>query len=259
MKLADSHIHLYAGEFDGDREAVFSRALEAGVERLFLPAIDREHHENMIRLALQEPEHCFPMMGLHPTSVGEDFREELNAVEDYLSENHLRYYGIGEVGIDLYWDKTWISEQVVALESQFDMAIRFDLPLVIHTRNSMDIVLELLEKRSDARLRGIFHCFGGNIRQAERAVDLGFHLGIGGVLTYKNSGLQQVVAAIGLKHLVLETDAPWLPPVPHRGRRNEPCFLPLVAQRLAEILKVPYDEISHITYNHTMKIFGLQG
>lgn len=259
MKLADSHIHLYAGEFDEDREAVFNRALEAGVERLFLPAIDSEHHENMIRLALHEPDHCFPMMGLHPTSVGENYREELDAVDGYLSENRVGFCGIGEVGIDLYWDKTWVSQQVAALESQFDMAIRYDLPLVIHTRNSMDIVLELLERRSDARLRGIFHCFGGNIRQAERVVSLGFYLGIGGVLTYKNSGLQQVVASIGLNHLVLETDAPWLPPVPHRGRRNEPGFLPLVAERLAEILKVPYAEISQTTFDNTMKIFGMRG
>lgn len=258
MKLADSHTHLYASEFDEDREAVFLRALDNGVEKLFLPAIDREHHEHMISLAEWKPDHCFPMMGLHPTSVGEGYRDELAVVEDYLSRSRASFCGIGEVGIDLYWDKTWVSEQVAALELQFGLAIKYDLPLVIHTRNSMDMVIELLEKRSDPRLRGIFHCFGGNKRQAERVINLGFHLGIGGVLTYRNSGLQQVVAAVGLTHLVLETDAPWLPPVPHRGHRNEPGYLPLVAHRLGEALEIPVEDVSQITYGNTMKIFGMQ-
>jgi TatD DNase family protein len=257
MKLADTHTHLYAREFDADRDAVIRRAAEAGAKRLFLPAIDREHHGPMHALAAQYPELCFPMMGLHPTSVGESCEEELSVVEEHLENGITKYYAIGECGIDLYWDTTYRAEQEIALERQFDLAIRYNLPLVIHTRNSMDIVLTMLENRADPLLRGIFHCFGGNISQAQKAVSLGFYLGIGGVVTYRNSGLQAVVEQISSDHLVIETDAPWLPPVPHRGQRNEPAYLAFILQKIAEIKNMSPEEVAEKTFNNATRIFGI--
>lgn len=257
MKLADTHTHLYAREFNADRDDVIRRALEAGATHLFLPAIDREHHAQMLSLAAQYPEFCFPMMGLHPTSVRESYEEELEAVEEHLQSGIVKYYAIGECGIDLYWDSTFRAEQEIALERQFDLAIRFNFPLVIHTRNSMDIVLTMLQNRADSRLRGIFHCFGGNITQAKQAISLGFSLGIGGVVTYRNSGLQAVVEQIPTNHLVIETDAPWLPPVPHRGQRNEPAYLPFILQKIAEIKNVSPEEVAEQTFHNATRIFGV--
>ncbi len=257
MALIDTHTHLYAREFDADRDAMIRRALDAGVERLMLPAIDAEYHEPMLALCAAWPGVCLPMMGLHPTSVKENFREELDLVAKYLARPDLKFYAIGEVGIDLYWDKTHEAEQREAFDFQIGLALQYDLPLVIHTRNSMDIALEKVEARNEPRLRGIFHCFSGNIRQAERAVALGFLLGIGGVVTYKNSGLQQVVGHIGLEHLVLETDAPWLPPVPHRGERNEPAYIPLIAEKIAFIKNCAPERVMEVTTASAKQIFQL--
>jgi TatD DNase family protein len=255
MIFADTHTHLYATEFDHDRREAVARALAAGVDQLFLPAIDSGHHEGMLKMVNDYPEHCFPMMGLHPTSVDGDYQAELEIVQGYLKAKQYNFRAIGEVGMDLYWDKTFRNEQETALEAQFDLAIAYDLPLVIHTRNSMDIVLEMLERRADGRLRGIFHCFGGNAAQAGRAINLGFLLGIGGVITYKNSGLQQVVEQTDMSHIVLETDAPWLPPVPHRGHRNEPAYLPLIAAKVAEIKHIPVSEVADITGRNAGRVF----
>jgi TatD DNase family protein len=256
MFYTDTHTHIYASEFDNDRDDMIGRAIEKGVTRLFLPAIDTDYHERMLRVAMNYPGVCFPMMGLHPTSVKENYRDELKVVCDHLASPAVKFYAIGEVGIDLYWDKNHEAEQRSALEYQFDLAIQYNLPLVIHTRNSMDIVLAMLENRNDHRLHGVFHCFSGNTGQAERAISLGFLLGIGGVVTYKNSGLQAVVEHTDLEHLVLETDAPWLTPVPHRGQRNEPAYIPIIAQKIAEIKGVSEEVVAEATGANAAGIFG---
>lgn len=257
MVLVDSHTHCYAGEFDADRKEVVSRALEVGVTFLLMPAIDQGHTERMMRMAGEFPGICFPMTGLHPTSVNSDFAKEMEHVRSMLAEGAQRFCAIGEVGIDLYWDKTYQTEQIEVFNQQTDLAVEYDLPLVIHTRNSMDLALDILTERNDRRIRGVFHCFSGNTAQARRAVDLGFLLGIGGVVTYRNSGLQAVVENIPADKLLLETDAPWLTPVPHRGKRNEPSFLPLIAQKTAEIKQIPVEEIARITTANALGMFGI--
>ena len=255
MHFTDSHTHLYANEFDHDLDAVMQRAAEQQLSHLFLPAIDSEYHEKMLRVCRQYPDICYPMMGLHPTSVKENYRDELNIVSGYLSNPELKFRAIGEVGIDLYWDKTFETEQRMAFNFQLDLAITCNLPVVIHTRNSMNIALGMVEDRYNPKLRGVFHCFSGNREQAERAVSLGFMLGIGGVITYKNSGLQTVVEHTGLDALLLETDAPWLPPVPHRGQRNEPSYIPFIARKIAEIKAVSLEEVAARTTENALRLF----
>ncbi len=257
MFFTDSHTHLYAEEFDHDREAMMQRAEVSLVTRLFLPAIDRLYHEKMLEVAAEFPHLCYPMMGLHPTSVKENYMDEIDSVANYLSNPELKFYAIGETGIDLYWDKTHEKEQRMAFNHQLDMALQYDLPIVVHTRNSMEIALDILEKRNNPGIRGIFHCFSGNTEQANRAIKLGFMLGIGGVVTYKNSGLQAVVENSGLENLLLETDAPWLPPVPHRGQRNEPAYIPLIAQKIAEIKNVSLVEVAGVTTGNATRLFGI--
>ena len=256
MFLVDTHTHIYSEEFDNDRNAVVERAVGKGVNSLFLPAIDSQWHERMLSLSVEYPQRCFPMMGLHPTSVKENFMDELAIVSAYLANPTMKFWAIGEVGIDLYWDKTFEAQQRVAFGLQLDLAVEYNLPVVIHTRNSMDIALGILAERNDNRLRGVFHCFSGNTAQAQQATGLGFMLGIGGVVTYKNSGLQAVVENTGLEHLLLETDAPWLTPVPHRGKRNEPSYIPLIAQKIAEIKKVSVEEIAASTTGNAERLFG---
>ncbi len=208
------------------------------------------------------------MMGLHPTSVKENFEEELALVRKYLEEHSplprrgvrgeaQKFYAVGEIGIDLYWDKTFFVQQQLAFQTQINWAKEFELPIVIHSRNSFDEIVEILEKNKDEKLRGIFHCFSGNKEQAEKAISLGFKLGIGGVLTYKNSGLDKVITGIDLKHLVLETDSPWLTPTPHRGKRNESLYITLVAQKLAEIKNISVEEIAKITTANAKEVFGI--
>ena len=257
MIFTDSHTHLYAEEFDNDRDEMILRAQHNNALYLLLPAIDSKYHERMLQVSRDYSTLCYPMMGLHPTSVKENYQAELDIIADYLVNPDFNFYAIGEVGIDLYWDKTFEAEQRLAFSSQMDMALKFDLPLVIHTRNSMDIALSMVEERCDPKLRGVFHCFSGNIQQAERAVRLGFMLGIGGVVTYKNSGLQAVVEHIGLAHLLLETDAPWLPPVPHRGQRNEPSYIPVIAQKVAEIKNSSLEHVASVTTANTKKLFNI--
>jgi TatD DNase family protein len=257
MVFTDTHTHLYAEEFDNDRDAMIHRAIEQNVSHLFLPAIDSKYHDKMLHVVGKYPEICFPMMGLHPTSVKENYQEELNIVSDYLSKPGLQFRAIGEVGIDLYWDKTFETEQRMAFRQQIELALKYNLPLVIHTRNSMDIALTMIEANHNLNLRGVFHCFSGNIEQAEKAVALGFMLGIGGVITYKNSGLQTVVEHIPLEHLLLETDAPWLPPVPHRGQRNEPAYIPIIANKIAEIKRVSLAEVAETTTGNAVRLFGV--
>jgi TatD DNase family protein len=257
--FTDTHTHIYAEDFDPDRDDMILRAREQNLTRLFLPAIDSTYHEKMLQVSAQYPRMCYPMMGLHPTSVKDNYRDELQVVEEHLANRAHKFYAIGEAGIDLYWDKTHEAEQRDALNIQFDLALQYDLPMVIHTRNSMDITLKMIASRNDPRLRGVFHCFSGDEAQAKQAIALGFMLGIGGVVTYKNSGLQPVVQNIPLEYILLETDAPWLTPVPHRGKRNEPAYIPLIAQKIAEIKRVSVEEVAGVTTVNAERVFGVKG
>jgi len=253
--FTDTHAHLYLEEFDADRDQMMQRAEKAGVLHLFLPNIDSSTVEQMLSVCQRWPSLCYPMIGLHPTSVHSNYHEELTLVSQYLADKKYRFSGLGEIGIDLYWDKTYENDQKEAFNIQLDLAVEYGLPVAIHTRNSMEVTLDIMEGRNDKGLSGVFHCFSGDVAQAERAVDMGFYLGIGGVVTYSKSGLAGVVAAMPLETLLLETDAPFLPPVPHRGKRNESSFIPLIAQKVAELKGVSLEEVAEVTTKNAMKVF----
>ena len=257
MIFCDTHAHLYLEEFDADRDAAIDRAVVSGVTKILLPNIDSSSVHPMLNLSSVHPSICHPMMGLHPTSVKHNWQEELDIIGEYLDAPEYCFCAVGEIGIDLYWDKTYMEQQKEAFSRQLDLAVRHNLPVAVHTRNSFDLAADIIESKENSRLRGVFHCFGGNIAQAKRAVSLGFMLGIGGVITYKNSGLQQVVATIGTEHLLLETDAPFLPPVPHRGERNESSYIPLIAAKIAEIKGVDLETIARITTENAIPLFDL--
>jgi TatD DNase family protein len=254
MQLIDTHAHLYSEEFNDDRSEMIQRALEAGVTRMYLPNIDSTSIDGMLALETQYPRQCLAMMGLHPCYVKENYQEELALVKSWLEKRS--FPAIGEIGIDLYWDKTHVKEQEEAFLTQVEWAKQYDLPIVIHSRESMDLILELLQPIRHARLRGIFHCFSGSVQQAEAAIDLGFLLGIGGVLTFKKSGLDAVLSEIDLQHLVLETDAPYLAPTPFRGKRNESSYVLKVAEKLAEVKGVSVNEVATITTQNALQLFG---
>jgi TatD DNase family protein len=255
MIFVDTHTHLYVKEFNQDSDKVIQTALDNGVKFFFLPNIDSEYIMTMLCLCISHPHHCFPMMGLHPTSVKENYENELEIVTDMLADPKLKFWGIGEIGIDLYRDKTFEREQLSVFSYQLDLAIRYGLPAIIHTRNSFDIAIRIIEEKNNPSLKGIFHCFGGSVGQAEKAINMGFKLGIGGIITYKNSGLQKVVEMFGLEHFLLETDSPWLPPVPHRGERNESGYIPLIAAKIAEIKKITIEEVADVTTNTALRLF----
>lgn len=258
MIFADTHTHLYLKEFNRDRERVIQTARDNGVQYFFLPNIDSEYFMAMLCLCISHPTHFFPMMGLHPTSVKENWQEELEIVTDMLADQNLKFWGIGEIGIDLYWDKTYEREQISVFSDQLDLAVKYNLPAIIHTRNSIDITIKIVEEKNNPLLKGIFHCFGGSVEQAEKAINLGFKLGIGGIITYKNSGLGTVVDRIGLDHLVLETDSPYLPPVPHRGERNESGYIPIIAAKIAEIKKIDIGEVAEVTTKTALTLFNVK-
>ncbi len=251
--IIDTHIHLYSEEFNADRDQLISKAIRSGIKKFYLPNIDSESIAIMHDLEEKYPENCFAMMGLHPCSVKANVEDELKLVEDWL--NKRKYVAVGEIGIDLYWDKTFFKEQQHAFKKQIQWALDFDYGISIHCREAFDEVYEILT--SFATLpRSIFHCFSGNVEQAQKIVDLGkFKLGIGGVVTFKNSGLDKVVQAIPLEHLVLETDAPYLAPVPHRGKRNEPGYIMEVARKVAEIKNVSLMEVEEVTERNSNFIF----
>ncbi len=252
--MIDTHTHLYSTEFDEDRTEMIQRALDKGVEKFYLPAIDSETHERMLDLEAEYPNQIFSMMGLHPCSVKpESWEKELEIVKKYLGKRH--FVAIGEIGIDLYWDQSTLDIQVKAFEQQIDWAIEFDLPIVIHTRSSFDEVFEVLDRKKHPKLRGIFHCFSGDLDQAKRAIDLGFILGIGGVVTFKNGKIDQFLSEIPLDKIVLETDSPYLTPVPFRGKRNESAYVELVAGKLVDIYGLPFEEIDRITTENALRIF----
>ena len=258
MIFADTHAHLYLDEFDQDRDAMVARSLNENVRYMFLPNIDSTSVERLLSLCRAFPQNCFPMMGLHPTSVKENYRQELAIVKTHLDNPAEKYLAVGEIGIDFYWDKTHEKEQVEAFQFQLDLAAEHDLPVVIHTRNSFAIAAGILEERNDPRIRGIFHCFSGNVQQASTAIEIGFFLGIGGVVTYRNSGLQKVVETMPFESLVLETDAPFLSPVPYRGKRNESSYIPLIAEKIAELKKCSLQKVSEVTTQNALKLFNIR-
>lgn len=253
--LIDTHSHIYSKEFDPDRAAMLRRAFDASVSAILMPAIDSETHPSMLQLEADYPGRCISMIGLHPCSVKEDFEKELSQIEALLKQRS--FVAIGETGLDFYWDLSFKQQQEAAFERQIEWALEYRLPIVIHSRESTDACLEIVKKHTPRGLRGVFHCFGGSLSQARAITEEGFYLGIGGVLTFKKAGLDQVLKEVPLEHIVLETDAPYLAPVPYRGKRNEPAYLPLIAQKLAEATGTAPEEIARVTTANAKKLFAL--
>ena len=255
MILTDTHTHLYSSQFQEDRNEMMQRAIEAGVSRLFVPSIDSTYTQKMYDVEAQFPNNVFLMMGLHPTYVKENYLEELAFVETELERR--KFYAIGEIGMDLFWDKTFLNQQQHAFQHQIQLAKKHKLGINIHCRDAFDETFEVLESEKASDLFGIFHCFTGDLEQAQRAISLGMKLGIGGVSTFKNGIIDQFLHKIDLQHIVLETDSPYLAPAPHRGKRNESSYTLLVAQKLAEIYKVSLAEIAQITTENSKAVFGI--
>ena len=255
MILTDTHTHLYSEAFDEDREKVIKKAIDLGVKRFFIPAIDSSYTASMLALEKAYPDHMYLMSGLHPTHVKENFKEELEHVEEMLSTH--KFYAVGEIGIDLYWDKTFLKEQQEAFKFQIQLAKKHKLPIVIHCREAFDEIFEVLEEERGDDLFGIFHCFTGDYQQAQRAIGFQMKLGIGGVVTFKNGKIDTFLDQIDPKHIVLETDSPYLAPVPYRGKRNESVYLINVVEKLAGIYKRSEEEIAEITTANSKTIFGI--
>lgn len=252
--MIDTHSHTYSKEFETDFEQMIFRAKMAGVNKIFMPAIDSETNEAMMQAHKSFPEICLPMIGLHPCSVKENYLEELALIENLLEEN--KYYAIGETGLDFYWDKTFTEQQYLALRQQIKWALQYNLPLVLHTRNATPETIDVIKEFSGTGLSGIFHCFGGSLQEAKEIIALNFLLGIGGVATYKNGGLDKVLPHISLEHIVLETDAPYLAPVPYRGKRNEPSYLPKIAEAIAGIKNMEVEEVIAATTANAERVFN---
>jgi TatD DNase family protein len=250
----DSHAHIYAEQFETDRVDMMHRAEEQGVGKIFMPNIDHTSVDAMLELEMKYPSTCFPMMGLHPCSVNQDFEKELYITEGWLSKR--KFAAVGEMGTDLYWDKTFWEQQVEAFTIQVSWAKKYRLPMVVHCRESMDQTIALTEKLQDGNLTGVFHCFTGTQEQAEKLIKLGFYLGIGGVATFKKGGMEKVLPHIPPDRIVLETDSPYLTPAPHRGKRNEPSYIPLIAKRVAEIKNIGVDELKTVTTQNALKLFA---
>ena len=255
MILTDTHIHLYSEDYEKDRDELIENAFQQNIERFFLPAIDSETTEAMYELEARYPENVFLMMGLHPTHVQENYEEELIHVEEQFERR--RFYAVGEIGIDLHWDKSSLAIQLEAFRRQIKLAKKYKLPIVIHCRKAFDEIFDILEEEKSDDLFGIFHCFTGNLEQAKRALSYNLKLGIGGVVTFKNGKIDKFLNEIPLKEIVLETDGPYLSPTPFRGKRNEPEYLIKVAEKLAEIYEKPLAEIAEITTQNSKDIFGI--
>ncbi|MDA7578284.1 TatD family hydrolase [Flavobacteriales bacterium] len=257
MKFIDTHSHLYSEQFDNDRITAINEAIALGIDTILLPNISSKYTNNLLKLCNQFPENCFPMMGLHPCDVSEEnFDSEMQHVEIELAKN--KYIAVGEIGLDLYWDKTKLEVQKRAFIHQIKLAKQYQIPIAIHVRDAFDEAIEIVESHNDNTLRGVFHCFTGSIVQAERVIDLkDFYLGIGGVITFKNSGLDQTIKEISLKNLILETDSPYLAPVPFRGKRNESKYLTKIAEKIAEIKNMTIKEIAEITTTNAKKLFHI--
>jgi len=252
--FTDTHTHLYDERFDRDRAAVIEKAIAAGVHKMYLPNCDSTTIAPMMDMTAQWPSHCFPMMGIHPCYIKENYRRELETAAAWLEK--ASFSAIGEIGLDYYWDTTFVAEQKEAFNIQMDWARQYKLPIVIHTRESLQDGIDMVKAKQDGTLKGIFHCFGGTLEEARQIVDAGFHLGIGGVVTFKNSGLPEVLRQIPLEHIVLETDAPYLAPVPWRGKRNESSYIPLIATAIADAKACGAEEVARITTKNAELIFG---
>jgi len=255
MILTDTHTHIYYETIPEKRELLIQNCFDNQITRLFLPNVNSKSVELISDLCEHYPQNCFAMLGLHPCDVKEDFEQELSAIKEFI--NKQKIYAIGEIGIDLYWDKTTLQNQQIAFRQQISWAKELNLPVVIHCREAFDEVFEILDELKDDKLRGIFHCFTGDIEQAQHAIRLGFYLGIGGVVTYKKAGLDKVVQQISLNHIVLETDAPYLAPVPHRGKPNESAYLIHVAEKIADLHHISIEELAEVTTANSVKIFGV--
>lgn len=253
--LTDTHTHLYSDAFNEDQKEMMERAKDAGVSRFFIPAIDSESTKAMYQLEQDFPAEVYLMMGLHPTSVKENYREELDHVIKQFKNRS--FYAVGEIGIDLYWDKSTLELQQIAFKEQIQLAKKYKLPIVIHCRDAFDEIFEVLETENDENLFGIFHCFTGTVAQAQRAIGFNMKLGVGGVVTFKNGKIDTFLNQIDLKHIVLETDSPYLSPVPFRGKRNESSYLALVCKKVAEVYKISEEEVAQITTQNSKEVFGI--
>ncbi len=255
MIITDTHTHLYSEAFDEDRNEMINRAIEQGVSRFFIPAIDSTYTDSMFQLEKDYPEHVFLMMGLHPTHVKDGYREELKHVEDMLAKR--KFYAVGEIGIDLYWDKSTLDIQKKAFKHQIQLAKQYKLPIVIHCREAFDAIFEVLEAEKSDDLFGIFHCFTGTLEQARQAIYYNMKLGIGGVSTFKNGKIDQFLNQINVNHIVLETDAPYLAPVPYRGKRNESSYILKVLEKLSDIYNISQEDIAEITTQNSIDVFKI--
>ena len=254
MRFIDTHSHIYDAGFQEDLDAVMASAKSAGIEKIYMPGIDSTCINGMMDMETKYPGFCIPMMGLHPCYVKENYQEELAIVEGWLAKR--KFAAIGEIGLDYYWDKTFAKEQQFVFEQQMQWGLDYGLPINIHTRNAMGETIEMVKPFAKKGLKGIFHCFSGSKESAEQIIEMGFLLGLGGVLTYKNAGVAEAVVDIPLEFLVLETDAPYLPPVPYRGKRNEPAFMIEVAKKLAEIKNIPLHEVAEKTSENAERVFN---
>lgn len=253
--LIDTHSHIYSEEFNGEYDEIIRKSIESGVEKILLPNIDSSSIKMMLEISKRFKNVCYPMIGIHPTSVNEDFEEELEVFEYWL--NKQKFYGIGEIGIDLFWDDTFKEEQEYVFRRQLKFAKKTKLPLSIHIRESFDIVMENIQKEYYKGMKGVFHCFTGNADQARQVIDLGFKIGVGGIVTFKNSGIDKMVATLKPTDIVLETDAPYLAPSPFRGKRNESSYLTYVLKRVADVLNMPEQELASITTQTASTLFNI--
>jgi len=255
MQLIDTHTHIYLPEFDADRDEAVKRAVQSGIVRLLMPNIDVDSVSVMLSAEDRYPGICYSMIGLHPTSVKEDYLSQLDKLEE-LAASH-KFYAVGEIGLDLYWDQSHLKEQIIVFKRQIAFALKSELPVVIHSRNSFPEVFKALEEFAGSGLKGVFHAFTGTLQDAEKAIRIGFKLGIGGIVTFKNSGLDKVVIQAGLENIILETDSPYLAPVPYRGKRNESSYLCIVNNKIAELLGLSSEETASATHYSSVQLFGL--
>lgn len=252
--LVDTHCHLYEDSYSSDTEEMIQRALDVGIQKMILPNIDEHSIHSMLSLSNKYPEHCLPMMGLHPCYVKEDYMKQLESVEQWLGQKN--FYGIGEIGLDYYWDMTFREQQLDAFRVQLKWSMDRDLPVSIHSRESIQDCLDIVREVGNGQIKGVFHCFGGSVVQALDIMELGMYMGIGGVVTYKKSDLGVLLKEIGLERVVLETDSPYLPPVPFRGKRNESSYLTYIAQKISEELGIPFEVVANITTENALKVFN---
>jgi TatD DNase family protein len=255
MMLVDTHSHIYLPELADDLATILERAEKEGVSRILMPAIDAETHEAVLATEKAHPGTCYAMMGLHPCSVKANYADELKIARDYFEKKSFK--AVGEIGLDFYWDLTFKEQQYAAFHEQIGWALQYDIPVVIHSRNSLDECINVVTEHQKGKLRGVFHCFSGTIEQAKKIIGLGFYMGIGGVVTFKNSGLDKVMNELDLENIVLETDTPYLAPAPFRGKRNEPSYLKYVVEKMVEIKKMSKEEIAKKTTANAERLFGL--